>query len=121
VTARRELGDFGERVARRHLEAAGMTVTGAKVRVRSGEIDLLAMDGDETVFVEVRTRRASSGHAAESLTGVKVDRMWRCAFDYCETNGIDSESARIDAVVIDLDGRGAVRSVAHLRGLEMPE
>src|SRR5690606_9519504 len=67
MTAKRQLGDFGERVARHHLEARGFAVTAANVRLPAGEIDLLAHDGSDLVFVEVRTRRAGAGSAAETI------------------------------------------------------
>lgn len=119
MTARRALGEFGERVAAHHLEAAGLRVVARNVRVPGGEIDLLAEDGDELVFVEVRARRAADGGAAESITAPKRRQMWRCAATYCEQHAIPLERARLDAICIDLDARGAVASVAHLRGIEV--
>ncbi|MEO9256449.1 MAG: YraN family protein, partial [Tepidiformaceae bacterium] len=95
VTARKLLGDFGERVAAHKLEALGMEILERNVRTRRGEIDLVARDADDMVFVEVRTRRAVPGLAAESLSGIKLRRMWQCAMDYCEANGIAPERARI--------------------------
>ncbi|HEY5477493.1 MAG TPA: YraN family protein [Tepidiformaceae bacterium] len=61
MNARQEFGDFGERVAPHRLEASGMQVVARKVRTRGGEIDLIAHDGDDVVFVEVRTRHAGRG------------------------------------------------------------
>lgn len=120
MTAKRALGDFGERVARHHLEARGYTIIATNVRVPSGEIDLLARDGADLVFAEVRTRRAATGGAAESVTPVKLRRMWQCAMDYCEANGADPEGVRLDLVTLDLDASGHVAAVDLLRGLEVP-
>lgn len=121
MTARRELGQFGERVARHRLEAAGMRVVETNVRVASGEIDLVARDpGGELVFVEVRTRRGAPGAAAESLAPAKLQRMWRCAMEYCERDSADPERARLDLVTIELDASGRAVSVDHLVGLEIP-
>lgn len=121
MTPRRQLGDFGERVARRELESAGMRVLAANLRVGPGEIDLLAEDGPDLVFVEVRTRRAAPGAAAESLTPTKVSRMWQCAMAYCEANQIEPERARVDAVTVEIDPRGRVAAVHHFRGIEPAE
>jgi putative endonuclease len=121
VTARKDLGDFGERVAAHRLEAQGMRIIGRNLREGRIEIDLLAEDGDDLVFVEVRTRRGEPGLAAESLTPPKVSRMWRAAFAYCERTGTDPARARIDAIVVDLDSRGAARAIEHLRALELPD
>ncbi len=123
MTARRSLGDVGERVARHHLEARGLQVTATNVRVASGEIDILASDpsSGDLVFVEVRTRRAAPGLAAESITPAKLRRMWRCAMDYCEANARNPETARLDLVTLELDGAGSVVAVDHLAGLEFAE
>lgn len=121
MTARRRLGDFGERVAAHRVEAAGMRVIARNVRMPRGEIDLVAEDGEDVVFVEVRTRRAVPGLAAESLTSVKLRRMWRCAMDYCESEGIAPERARIDVVSIDLGPGGKATTVEHFRGVEIPD
>ncbi|HEX6030106.1 MAG TPA: YraN family protein, partial [Tepidiformaceae bacterium] len=108
MTPRRRLGDFGERLAANHLEAAGMRVLDRNVRVPGGEIDLLAEDGDDLVFVEVRTRRGAEGAAVESLTPAKIRRMWRCAMAHCDARGVDPARARLDVISIDLDARGSV-------------
>lgn len=120
MTPRRRFGDFGERVAANRLEAAGMRILARNVRVRGGEIDLLAEDADDLVFVEVRTRRAANGAAVESLTPAKLRRMWRCAMVYCDDNAIDPARARLDVISIDLDAAGTVRDVWHYRGMEIP-
>jgi putative endonuclease len=121
VTTRQDLGDFGERVAAHHLEANGLAIVARKVRVPGGEIDLVAKDGEDVVCVEVRTRRALPGSAAESITAAKLARMWRCAFAYAEQAGVPWEQLRVDVVCIDLDTRGQVMEVAHLAALEAPE
>lgn len=118
---RRELGAFGERVAVHRLQAAGMTILERNVRVPSGEIDIVAQDGEDLAFVEVRTRRAEPGTAAESLVPQKLQRMWRCAMEYCEARGVAPEAARLDLVSIDLGPGRRPALVEHFRGLEVPD
>ncbi len=120
ASARKRLGDFGERVAASRLRSEGMEILGTNVRTRGGEIDLVARDGADVVFVEVRARRAVPGLAAESLGPAKLRRMWQCAADYCEANGIGPERIRIDVVALDLDAGGRVRLVEHFRAVEIP-
>lgn len=52
------LGQIGENFARDYLAAKGMKFVEANWRCRAGEIDLVFMDGNELVFVEVKSRRA---------------------------------------------------------------
>lgn len=120
VTPRRELGDFGERIAAHRLESQGMRIVARNVRVGRVEVDLIVEDLDELVFVEVRTRRGAAGLAAESVTATKLRKMWECAISYCEQKAIPLERLRIDVVAIDLDANGAARAVEHFRGVEVP-
>jgi putative endonuclease len=113
------MGDFAERVAVATLHEEGLEIVGRNVRVRSGEIDIVCRDGADIVFVEVRSRRAAPGAAGESLTDDKLERMWRCALDYCEAEGLPPETLRLDAVVLDLDAGGRVEGVHHFRALEL--
>ncbi|MCY4582644.1 MAG: YraN family protein, partial [Chloroflexi bacterium] len=55
---RSRLGAQGERIAEAHLVALGLVVEARNSRTRFGETDLIARNGEETVFVEVRTKRS---------------------------------------------------------------
>lgn len=107
-------------MAAQHLEAAGMRILARNVRTRGGEIDIVAEDGSDIVCVEVRTRRAAPGLAAESLSPVKLRRMWQCGIDYCEANGVELERLRVDVVAVELGANGTVAALHHFAGVEIP-
>ncbi|MGD9934452.1 MAG: YraN family protein [Dehalococcoidia bacterium] len=121
MTARQRLGAFGERLARRHIETAGLTVVATNIRLKAGEIDILAHDAGDLVFIEARTRKAPPGSAAETLTPAKLRRLWACAMEYCEREQQNPESVRLDLVCIDLDDSGRVAAIEHIKGLEVPD
>ncbi|HUM92822.1 MAG TPA: YraN family protein, partial [Candidatus Competibacter sp.] len=50
---------MAEDLARRHLETRGLTLVTRNFRCRVGELDLIMRDGEQLVFVEVRSRRHS--------------------------------------------------------------
>ena len=61
IRRRRKPGDhgrIGEDLAHRHLRRHGCTVVARNYRTRSGsgEIDVVAWEGEKLVFVEVKTR-----------------------------------------------------------------
>lgn len=97
-----------------------MQIIDRNVRVGRAELDLVARDGEETVVVEVRTRRGAAGLAAESLTPAKLRRLWHAAMGYAESNDIDPERVRVDVVAVELDGAGTARNVEHFRGVDIP-
>ena len=66
----RSVGAGAERAAERSLCKNGLAPLARNFRCRLGEIDLVALDDDELVFVEVRRR----GPGSYSPAGVTVDR-----------------------------------------------
>lgn len=115
MTSRRELGDFGERVARAHLEAKGYRVIDANVRTAEGQIDLVAVGGGAVAFVEVKTRRGDAfGSALEALGRTQAARLLAAAGAYAQDHPDLPPDRRIDLIAIDLDGGGRVTSVEHI-------
>jgi putative endonuclease len=112
---RQHLGDFGERVAAAHLEAKGYAITDRKFRVLEAELDLVARDGDELVFVEVRTRRGGErGMAALSVGPRKAKKLLLAVQWYIERHPELAElPMRIDVVTVELDRAGVLKEVRH--------
>ncbi len=87
---RHALGSTAERVVRHWLEARGIHVLAANVRVNYLEIDLLVQDGRTLAIVEVRTRSPGSWTSAfGSIDGWKRtrlrragERLWRRKFRF---------------------------------------
>jgi putative endonuclease len=105
MAAKDELGARGEGIAERHLVRRGLTVLDRNWRCPQGEIDLVLRDGDETVFVEVKTRSSVAfGHPLEAITSAKLARLRRLAGAWCEAHpvvaGQRARRIRIDAVAV---------------------
>ena len=109
------LGRRGEQLAADYLQGLGLRIVERNWRCSLGEIDLVARDGSETVFVEVKTRAGLGyGHPLESITAVKLARLRRLAAAWCEAHPEHGGSIRIDAVAIVAPRGGAVQ-IEHLR------
>ena len=116
----RRLGQWGERQARLHLEARGYEVVAANFRCRAGEIDIVARQGDELVFVEVKTRRGGAfGSAEDAVSPARAERLVEVAEEFLQTRmdgGYRSATPwRIDLVCLNLDRRGLLQSVNHIQ------
>lgn len=86
--ARRVFGDAGERAAERELLRRGMRVVARNARTRYGEIDLICRDRRGFVFVEVKTRRASSFvQAVEAVDRQKLFRLSHLAEAWLALHG----------------------------------
>lgn len=105
-------GQAGETLACRHLESRGLLVLARNFRCRSGEVDVIARDGDTTVFVEVKERAGvTHGEACEAVTPGKRRRIVRAARIYAASRGLSESPLRFDVVSIDWmdDGRPRIR------------
>jgi putative endonuclease len=109
------VGAYGERVAVRTLEAAGMHVLDRNWRCRRGEIDIVALDGRTVVFCEVKTRRtATFGTPAEAVGPVKVRRLRGLAAAWLAEHPEVRGEVRFDVICVWPQQAGAA-VVEHLR------
>ena len=114
-TPRRRLGDQGEGHARRYLEARGYAFVTANWRCPAGELDLVMRDGDELVFVEVKTRRGEgAGRAEEAVSAAKGRRLLAAGgWFLAGAPGLADLVWRVDLIAITLDPAGRVRRLTH--------
>jgi putative endonuclease len=123
---RAAVGRRGEELAVEHLERLGYRVLARNVRVREGEIDVIAFDGVTIVFVEVKSRRLTSTAAGpvaplEGLSPRQQARLrrlaaaWLSAPDPARLHPRARE-LRLDAIGVVIDRRGALLSLEHLEG-----
>ncbi|MFF2504733.1 YraN family protein [Streptomyces sp. NPDC058067] len=121
--ARNALGRYGEELAARRLAESGMTVIERNWRAgRTGEIDIVAREGDALIVCEVKTRRATGPagtyeHPMAAVTPVKAQRLRDLAQRWVqEHGGAPPGGVRIDLVGVLLPARGAP-VVEHARGV----
>jgi putative endonuclease len=113
--AKDALGRRGEQVAADYFAGAGLEVVDRNWRCPQGEIDLVVREGDELVFVEVKTRSGLGyGHPLEAITAQKLARLRRLAGAWCEAHPGHVDRIRIDAVAVIAPRSGGVQ-LEHLR------
>ncbi|WP_268256801.1 YraN family protein [Streptomyces sulfonofaciens] len=118
-SARGAMGRYGESLAARRLAEAGMTILERNWRAgRTGEIDIVAEDGDALVVCEVKTRRAGAfQHPMAAVTPAKAERLRALAERWLQEHGGPPPGGlRIDVVGVLLPDRGAP-VVEHVRGV----
>ena len=117
MRAKDAVGRYGEDVAEAHVRRRGWQVLERNWRCRDGELDLVALDGDELVVVEVKTRRSTAyGHPAEAVTAVKLARVRRLAAQWLAAHDVHPRSIRVDVIAVLLL-RGQAAQVDHLVGV----
>lgn len=108
----RDRGAEAEARALDALRTAGLTLVERNWHCRYGELDLIMRDGEELVFVEVRSRRRPIGspfaNAAESIGPRKQQRLLRTAACYLGTLRT-APRCRFDVVTLESKSDGTIR------------
>lgn len=100
---KRALGEYYESLAVDYLKKQGLRILQRNYRVRSGEIDIIASDGEYLVFVEVKYRRTGdSGSSLCAVDAAKQRIISRTALHYLTTRKKNVDiPCRFDVVGID--------------------
>ncbi len=114
-SARQQLGARGEQLAAVALLAAGYPIRTPDARLPSGQIDLVAEEGGDIVFVEVKTRRSTAyGLPAEAVNAAKQRHLIAAAQEYLAQQGLIDQPWRIDVVSILLtSGPPQIEIIKH--------
>ncbi len=100
---KRETGSFKENEAAVYLEHNGLKIIERNFSCRFGEIDLVAEDGEYTVFTEVKYRKtASSGHPEEAVDHRKARKISKVSDYYRMIRHLRPDAMiRFDVVAIE--------------------
>jgi putative endonuclease len=101
---RKNTGKRGEALAAGFLRQRAYHILDTNWRTNSGEIDIIAQKDKTLVFVEVRTRRATSTETAfASITPAKRAKLIKSAYAYLNTHSISDDTPwRIDVIAVAL-------------------
>ena len=99
-----DTGMRAESFAAAAIEDRGMRILDRNFRTRTGEVDLVAADGETLVFIEVRARRSSAfATPAESISSSKAMRLISACEEYLQTTSNRWTDWRIDFAAVELD------------------
>jgi putative endonuclease len=118
--ARQQLGRRAESLVADRLQRAGWRLVGRNVRLPSGELDLVALDGSTLVFVEVKAGRTGASVGPElpahSVGRRKQLKLRRLAREWiAERRGPSGVAGyRFDVVGVSF-GPDGLADVDHIR------
>lgn len=94
-------GKKGENIAAAYLKKNGYRILETNYRCTLGEIDIIAREKEELVFVEVKTRSSVELGYPEQAVGInKQKKMSQVALWYLEEKNLTDTKARFDVVAI---------------------
>ncbi len=96
-----EIGREGEKRATRLLRSRGYRILARNYGCRHGEIDIVAFESGEIVFVEVKARTSEEkGTALEAVTVRKQKKIARVAEQFLIERNLSDRPCRFDVVAI---------------------
>lgn len=97
-----EKGRAAEDRAEQHLRALGYDILERNARSPLGELDIVATEGGDLVFVEVRSREDDAAGRAEDTVGpAKQRRLARVAAAFLEDRRLRPDTCRFDVIAIN--------------------
>lgn len=118
------LGKRGEEAALNYLKKQNYKILATNffnpVGRRLGEIDIVAKDGRDWVFVEVKTRKNNSGKfilPEESINRLKLRKLNKIAGFYLSKNKLVNAPYRFDAITVLADPEKNQASLRHIKNI----
>ena len=109
-------GDEGETMAVEYLENEGFTILQRNYRFERGEIDIIAQENDELVFVEVKSRHTQSfGTPEDAITPKKESYLKRTAEGFLFQHNLEDKACRFD--VIAIEWKGERPDIRHIKNV----
>ncbi len=104
-----ELGRIGENIIADYITKLGYKVVERNFECNQGEIDIIAKDKGELVFIEVKTRTdISYGEASEAVTNTKKRHLINSIKYYIYKQKLENQPIRIDVAEVYIN-KGKVK------------
>lgn len=111
MVTKQAVGISGENLAVKILSSRGYKIITKNFRSRYGEIDIIAMDRDELVFVEVKTRLSNKyGKPEEAVNPLKLARIKKTIDYFLLMTKNKIKQMRIEVIALEYNGNELVSS-----------
>ncbi len=109
-----KVGKFGEDEAVKYLEQKEYKILDRNFSCKRGEIDIIALDKDEIVFIEIKARISLKyGLPSEAVTKNKLKHIYKTAEYYLYTRNLLNENTRIDVIEVYIKNNQVI--INHLK------
>ena len=98
---RHEIGKIGEEIVAKYLSSLDYKIIERNFECKRGEIDIIAIDKDELVFIEVKTRtNVMYGRPSEAVNEVKKKHIYKATEYYVYIRNLENEKIRLDVIEV---------------------
>ncbi len=96
---RHKLGKEGEDYATNYLKDKGYKIIEKNFMCKQGEIDIIAKEKEEYVFIEVKTRQNFNyGMPSEAVTPKKQKNIWNATKYFLYLHNLENKYIRFDVI-----------------------
>ena len=118
----KSIGQSGEELVAMHLAKLGYKILKTNHRTLFGEIDIIAEEGGDVCFVEVKTRCDDShGDGLEAVHPFKQKQLIKLAEAYLQDHDMEDVYARFDVVAVFGDPNDKPRLEIIKNAFEVPQ
>jgi len=111
-----EKGRHAEDAAATYLESNGLTIIDRNYRFMKAEVDIVAYQGQEIVFVEVRSQKSDTfGRPEETVSQAKQKQVIQAAEAWLYEKRMEGARVRFDVVSIITNYDGNKSEITHFR------
>ena len=105
MNSAKRLGHTGEKLVQDYLIRRGFEIVTTNYHAQGGEIDIIAKQGTDLRFVEVKSRKKKVSHmgeAVEAVHSLKHKRLEKAMYAFLETYTEQLENYSLDVAVVEI-------------------
>lgn len=111
------IGNEGEDIACNYLIGEQYKILERNFECKQGEIDIIALDKNELVFIEVKTRRNYKyGEAVNAVDNFKQKHIYKSVSYYVYKRNLENEFIRFDVIEVYMQNTIKIK---HLKNVEI--
>lgn len=121
TTEKQNIGKLGEDIAAKYLENHNYSILERNYRKPWGEIDIVAQQSQELVFIEVKTQNQKfEWRPEENVTRHKKHQLSRIVSTYLKEHKIpENQYWRIDVLAITLNFETKNAQIEHIQNISL--
>ena len=112
----KDIGSFGEALARDYLISKGYKILNMNFRNKFGEIDIICKKNNLLIFCEIKSRYTDTfGSPIESITSYKQKQIIKLSEIYLLYKKYQNYNVRYDVIEIIFNNKNASFKLNHLK------
>ena len=112
------IGDYGQKLAVDFLTKRKYRILSEKFFTKDGEIDVIAEQAGQLIFIEVKTRLSDKfGLPEEAVDRQKKEKMQQAGLNYLADKQVNNDNYRFDCIAIEIDKKNKKAVIRHHKGI----